>query len=127
MSKIERTIGTVRAKLRWKIVEVRTGGTALEILSNPIEKTHTIHFPSNKIEPLDYLHELGHAWLGEHVHPLFSAGDFVEGTTDDRIKQVTAEYRLAGDWFVEGWMYQKCPKETAEDTVKCFTEMNEQG
>lgn len=106
-------IQKIQSSLKWRVSTIQHETRHMEITSNPVEKTHTIYVPPPDAEwrDIEYLHELGHAYLAETVHPLFSSAYFAKGTPDTLVQILTWPKRTADDWFVDDLLMQWCPDE----------------
>jgi hypothetical protein len=99
-------IEAVQKSLTWSLQVDEAEVPCAEISSSERLRSHTIRIPNRPFGKLDFLHELGHAWLCENVHPLFSTCHFVPGTSRHARDIALEPIRHAADWFVEGWLRQ---------------------
>ena len=106
-------IKRVQATLKWQVSTIKHETRHMEITSDPIAKTHTIYIPPPEAEwrDIEYLHELGHAYLAEQTHPLFSSAYFAKGTPDQEMQKFIWPKRTADDWYVDDLLIQWCPDE----------------
>jgi hypothetical protein len=113
MANIKKLIKKYRQCLQWRVIEEsQESANSMEIISDPIEQTHTVLFPdSGKIRPIEHLHELGHAHLAESVHPLLSTSWFSTATKPNEAEVVRMVNHVSSDWFVDQWLMGICPAE----------------
>jgi len=84
-----------------------------EVITNSIDKHHTIYVPRNPKDPLRWIevqHEAAHCLLAEQVHHLFSASYFKKGTPDNLLNVLNSAFRAAQDWFVDEVLYRHWPQ-----------------
>ncbi len=110
------TIREVQSSLSWPVVAATHNGD-LDIISDPRTKTHTIRIPSDpgragEVREIEYLHELGHAYLAERA-PVFCAHDFIaQGIhINSVLPNLAGPVRATADWFVDELLYQWVPDE----------------
>ena len=117
---VRRETERVLKELSWRVTHDESASPTLETTSNPETREHVISLtkdfnPLGLDDQLDYLHELGHAWLGEHVNLLFATAYFHRDTPRAlRFDQISESLRLASDWFVENWEFRRIPKQMAD-------------
>lgn len=118
--RIKKLIKKTRHRLNWPVREV-TGPEirTLEITSDHAARTHTIYLPDHDVREIEYLHELGHATLGEQVHPQF-ATQYTVGADAETLHLIKPACQAASDWFIDAWLMQLCPdEERAEIEEHC--------
>lgn len=113
--KLKNLVKKARGELAWTVREVAQESGRIRILSDPVDKSHTIYLPAAPPEQdpgyeLLYLHELGHALLCERVHPFFASGFPIAGLEKEQIPAVGPVLSTASDWFVGHWMMEFCPE-----------------
>lgn len=118
MSGIKKTIRDVEKRLTWPVSRTTHTGP-LDIISDPVTRTHVIRFPSDiahagDVRPIEYLHELAHATLAER-EPVFCVHGFLApGLEMDGLLSVLSDpVRATADWFVDDLVMQWAPKEQA--------------
>ncbi|MBT0665605.1 hypothetical protein KI809_14950 [Geobacter pelophilus] len=108
-------IKQVRAELEWPILEKSHEMPVIRIASYPRTRSHVFLMPNklhNKSTDLDYLHELGHAYLCEKVHPVFSATSQFSSEKDKRqFLMAIPALNAACDWFIGHWQMELSPQE----------------
>ena len=108
---------SLQDRLQWRVVlEADPRRDTLHVVSDPIERRHTIIVPVSRIQrdPLRWLeveHEYAHCWLGETVHPLLSTAYFAHGTDETIVQAVGVLYRCACDWYADAVIYGLWPRE----------------
>lgn len=117
---LNNTIIRVRAGLKWHITEEIGNSPDFTITSDPWARTHTIRRPASGDMPRDmeYRHELAHAWLAEHVHPLLSTAYFRRGISQDSIEPLVSPKRCAADWFADALLRTWCPRKADREVIE---------
>lgn len=105
----------VRSQLDWPVLEQSHESPVIRIVSYPNTKSHVILKPDklhDRTNDLDYLHELGHAFFCEKVHPVFSASSqFAPQGNKRQFLIVIPALSAACDWFIGHWQIELSPKE----------------
>lgn len=111
-------IRQVRSELEWPVLEQPHEMPVIRVVSYPRTHSHIILMPDklhNKSSDLDYLHELGHAYFCEKVHPVFSAtGQFASQENKRLFLQVIPALNAACDWFIGHWQLELSPQVARE-------------
>ena len=124
MSKrIKKLIKKIRHRLQWPVAENRAPGIdTLSIDSDSRARIHRINVPGHDVRDIEYLHELGHAWLCETVSPMFSGQTF--GTVDiEVLSLIQPASQAASDWFVDHWIYTMAPAEERREIEAVYSQM----
>ena len=108
--KIKTLISATRRRLTWPVAEV-TGPEVepLRITSDHIKKTHTIYLPDHDVREIEYLHELGHAWLCENINPMFGTQYFARSVTPAQLAEIQPAAQGASDWICDQWLFEQAP------------------
>jgi hypothetical protein len=100
------------ARFAWPIEE-EFMCEAFEVVSDHSRKAHTVRWPreSSGLEPPfpRYLHEMGHALLGEQVHPQFASPAFALGQDQALINTYRSLFEAVLDWFVQALLMEVAP------------------
>jgi hypothetical protein len=112
---IPEIIKEVKSMLHWKIRHEKEGDT-LHITSNPEVQVHIIHLPAVRtpagdVQLIEYLHELGHAWLAEKRGPVFAVHKFrcIGRAFKDVYPILEGPVKATGDWFADDLLMQWAP------------------
>jgi len=113
--KLKNLVKKAKGELVWTVREVAQESGPLRIISDPMDKSHTIYLPSpapekDPVFELLFLHELGHALLCERTHPFFASGFPIVGLEKEQIPAVGPVLSTASDWFVGHWLMEFCPE-----------------
>ncbi|MBT8339498.1 MAG: hypothetical protein HKP58_08785 [Desulfatitalea sp.] len=110
----------IRRLLKWKVFEIYAPPRAMEIVSDPWQRSHTIYLPQpdDDWRDIEYLHELAHSYLAETVHPLLGTAYFAKGTPQKWIDRFEWPKRTAADWFADDLLIRWCPDEEREEIAE---------
>jgi hypothetical protein len=104
----------LRRDLDWPVLERPHDAPLIRIVSNTSNRSHVIFMPDklhNRSNDLDYLHELGHAYFAEKVHPVFSANSqFARHENKRQYVNLIPALNAACDWFIGHWQLEVAPK-----------------
>ena len=108
--KTKTIIKEYRHRLKWPVTDI-TGSEVgpLRITSDHIKKTHTIYLPDHDVREIEYLHEIGHAYLCEWVNPMFGTQYFARSVTPAQINEIQPASQGASDWFCDQWLFEITP------------------
>lgn len=116
MSKnIKKAIKKYKHALKWELKTIQNESIkTLEIVSDKKNFIHRVYIPENDVRDIEFLHELGHAFLCENIHQLFSTASFLN-YTEYRMKILTPIVRAADDWFVDQWLFEIAPNDEKKE------------
>lgn len=108
-----KTIRRIKSTLTWPVIHSYHDGT-LDIISDPLTRTHAIRFPlddhRDQVRPIEYLHELAHAALAER-EAIFAVHEFVHPDIATLLPILSDPVRTTADWFVDDLVMQWAPTE----------------
>lgn len=113
---VKQAIKLLQRQLSWKVRKDLSQDGTFHITSIPHRREHVIYWPKESSSggpprPVEYLHELCHAYLAEKVHPQFSAQYFKRGTTEQLLQRISILCKAASDWFADEFLYSLQPEE----------------
>lgn len=112
---VKQAIKFLKRQLAWPVRNDSSSDSTFHITSVPHRREHIIYWPKEGAagppRPIEYLHELCHAYLAEKVHPQFSAQYFKQGTPDGILRGMSPVCKAASDWFTDELVYSLRPQE----------------
>ena len=116
--KYRQVMDALLARFSWP-VEEEYMHYAFEVHTDPVRKTHVVHWPRESAhqEPSfeRYLHEMGHALLAETVHQQFSRPAFLRNTDPDLRETYLPLFDAALDWYVQALLLEIAPAQQGAD------------
>lgn len=111
---VYKAIDKVLSKLSWPVYHAHHNRW-MEIVSDNTTQIHTIYMDNGSDKPLraiEYLHELGHAYLAER-NSIFCVHRFRSDDCDINsiMPMLSNPVKSTSDWFVVDLLYQWCPDE----------------
>jgi len=120
---IKRKIREIERGLKWPVYRT-THNEALDIISDPRARTHTIRFPAQTgnagpFRETEILHELAHAYLAER-RPVLCVHDYIvhdgSGLTVEEVRPLfSGPVRATADWFADDLLMQWIPREESAE------------
>jgi len=112
---IKKAIKKYKHALKWKLETIQNESIkTLEIVSDKKNFIHRVYIPENDVRDIEFLHELGHAFLCENIHQLFSTSSFLN-YNEYRMKILVPIVRAADDWFVDQWLFEIAPNDEKKE------------
>jgi len=120
MANIKKLIKKYKHALQWD-VKIITGDNikTLEIKTDKENHVHNIYLPKNDVRDIEMLHEIGHAFLCENVHPLFSTA-YIVGADKQAMNDIIPTFRACDDWFVDQWLFEIAKNEEKKEIEESF-------
>lgn len=112
---VDRVIHHLKRRLTWTIREETGTNPNFEIVSSHHHREHVIIWPrpnssAGPPRPIEYAHELAHAYLAERVHHLLAGSAFTRGTDESLLPGLAVVFRTTTDWFADGVLMELCPE-----------------
>jgi len=115
---LREAIEKIEKSIKYPVVEIEYEAEYYDVTFDYIEKKHLFYLPKGADAPeIVYMRNLCHAYLAEHVDPLFSSVVVqYDDSLPDRVFEnvVWPVFCVSRMWFADGLMYKLCKKETRE-------------